>query len=111
MPAEALAALGVTVESVTERLGPEGAPGGPTGLGSTPTWHALMGWAAGLALVRGSERVEPPDVLAALAYGLPPGDLAAEAGVDPDEVHAALAQLGHPVPPVRPSAVWLPPAP
>jgi len=106
--AAALAALGITVESVTERLGPDGAPGDPTGVGSTPTWHGLMGWAAGLALGRGSDRVEPPDVLASLVYGLPPGDLAAEVGVDPDEVHAALARLGHPVPPVRPSAGWSP---
>lgn len=106
--AATLASLGVTIESVTQRLGPDGAPGDPTGVRSTPTWHALMGWAAGLALGRGADGVGPPDVLAALAYGLPPGDLAAEAGVDADDVHAGLAGLGHAVPPAPPSAVWSP---
>lgn len=108
--ADALAQLGVTAELIEARLGPAGAPDATASLGSTPTWHALMGWAAGLALGRGAEAVEPSDVLLALAFGLAPGALWAEAGVEPDAVHAALAALGRPVPTIRPSDVWAAPA-
>lgn len=50
-------------------------------------------------------------MLLALAYGLAPGVLDDEAGIDPDAVHDALADLGHPVPPIVPSAIWAHPTP
>lgn len=104
--ASALARLGVTADSVTARLGPGGPPDVRLGIGSNPMWHHLVGWADGLALGRGVERVEAADVLLALAYGLSPGTLAIEAGAEADDVHEALSALGHTVPGVRPSELW-----
>ncbi len=101
-----LGRLGVDEPTLLARLGPPSQDvNGQRGITSTPDWHRIVGWSTGLALGRGSDHIEPPDVLAALAYAIPAAQLRDETGLDPNAVHQALIDAGHPQPDLPPSSV------
>ena len=102
---DVLTELGASFEEARARFERWGTPRREgDGTTSAPGFHAVMGWAAGLAVASGASEVADEHVLLALAYGVFGGDTAQVGllGLDPDEVYEGLARRGVKVPTVRP---------
>lgn len=102
--AEVLRELGITWERWHSHNRVEGLE--ERGRQFNPAWYGLVGFAEGLALTDGADRVADEHVLLALAYRRTSRhpDCLLELGADPDEVVLALARRGIAVSDLRPPA-------